>query len=92
MFVRQTQSHMSVDGFALACAAISKARDPDFTRIRAETVTIVTGKDEMFAAQEIADFLGSAIKGARVESWENVGHWQMLEDVERTAKLLAESL
>ncbi|EIW80238.1 alpha beta-hydrolase [Coniophora puteana RWD-64-598 SS2] len=83
--VRASLLSASLSGYALACLAITKARDPDYALIVAPTL-ILAGAEDKPCPESTVTFLGDTIPGAKAVTLQDVGHWPMIEAVEATAK------
>ncbi|KIJ50960.1 hypothetical protein M422DRAFT_65578 [Sphaerobolus stellatus SS14] len=92
VFVEQSLASSPSAGYILACLALVAASDPDFSRIKAENVVILAGREDEVIPKRIIDFSLSTIKGVKIIWMEDVGHWHMLENIEGTAKIFTEYL
>lgn len=77
------------EGYALACLALAAARDPPYDAITAPTL-IIAGNEDKTCPMATVDFLASAIKGAKVVTLTDVGHWHQVEDIEGVAEAIME--
>lgn len=75
------------EGYAQACLALAGAKDPDYAAIKCPTL-ILAGEEDKTAPAATIEFLEKQIPKAKVEQMQGVGHWHLLEDVEKTAELL----
>ncbi|KAH7914916.1 putative hydrolase [Hygrophoropsis aurantiaca] len=75
-------------GYAHACSALTRAKDPEYARITAGTV-ILAGAEDKTCPEATVRFLAESIRGAEVVSFGDVGHWHLFEDVEGVARVLA---
>ncbi|KAM0747624.1 putative hydrolase [Meredithblackwellia eburnea MCA 4105] len=79
------------EGYARACVALAGANDPDYSKIVVPTL-FVAGTEDKTCPKATVEFLAKEIKGTKVVTLENVGHWHQVEDVEGVAKALVEFL
>ncbi|KAH7922428.1 alpha/beta-hydrolase [Leucogyrophana mollusca] len=86
--VRASLLATSVVGYASACFALTRAKDPDYAKITAPTL-IIAGTEDKTCPEATVKFLESKIAGARVVTLSDVGHWHLLEDVDAVGEILA---
>lgn len=89
-FARELLSRQQPEGYALACEALANSSDPEWDKIKAE-VLIVGGADDKVSAAPTREAIAASLKEAKkVEqvTWENVGHWLVLENPKGSAEVL----
>ncbi|KAE9376458.1 alpha/beta-hydrolase [Stipitochalara longipes BDJ] len=88
-FAREMLCRQDPEGYALACEALASSQDPDWRAVKADT-KILCGKEDKVASPAVCEAIKANLTFAKVEleTWENVGHWHMLENVSGSAKVL----
>lgn len=87
-FVRTLVGASNPDGYAAACLAITRAVDPDYSRIEVPGL-IVGGAEDAMATPDTLKSVAQAIgDNARHVSLPEVGHWPTLEDPQAIADAL----
>lgn len=89
-FARELLSRQQPEGYALACEALANSSDPEWDKIKAE-VLIVGGADDKVSAAPTREAIAASLKQAKkVEkvTWEDVGHWLVLENPKGSAEVL----
>jgi len=73
------------EGYALACLAAARGREPVYSAIASPTL-IISADEDKTAPKATIDFLAGAIKGAKVVELKETGHWLPVEQYEQVAK------
>ncbi|KAI9818745.1 MAG: hypothetical protein M1827_007565 [Pycnora praestabilis] len=91
-FAREMLTRQDKEGYALACEALAEGEDPEWKSIRAKT-TILSGKEDKVSNPTTCKAIEDLLTEAEVKShsWENVGHWHMLEKAPEAAKVVKEA-
>ena len=88
-FVRESLLRQSPSGYAAHCEALGGAQAADHGRITCDTL-LIAGERDGVAPVAMGRELAQRIKGARIEVIPGVGHWIMIEAIERSRELLKE--
>jgi len=86
-FVRESLLRQDPDGYAAHCEALSEAQAADHARIACPTL-LVAGERDGVAPVAMAKDLCGRIGGVKLEVIGDIGHWMMVEAVERSRELL----
>ncbi|GAA5939802.1 hypothetical protein JCM3775_001631 [Rhodotorula graminis] len=79
------------EGYAAACRALAGASEPEYSRIKAETL-VVAGEYDVLSDAATSDHLCDEIPNARRVDLSGVGHWHAVEDPAGVARVLDEFL
>jgi pimeloyl-ACP methyl ester carboxylesterase len=88
---REMLCRQDPEGYALGCEALTSSQDPEWGAVKADTTT-VWGKEDKVTPLRVCEVTKENPTIAKVESetWDDVGHWHMLENVSGSAKVLRE--
>lgn len=86
-FARVSLLSTPVEGYVLACLAVTKATDPQYADIEADTL-ILAGEEDKASSETMVVFLKEHIPKVKVITMENVGHWHLAEDIEGVARAI----
>ncbi|ORY28180.1 putative hydrolase [Naematelia encephala] len=90
-YVQASLLYTPAEGYAQTCVALANATDPAYEKISAPTL-IIAGEEDKTSPKATIDFLQGKINGAKSETIQGVGHWIMVEDVEKTSELFSSFL
>jgi len=92
-FAREMLCRQDPEGYALACESLANSTDPDWSAIKAK-VSIVSGAEDKVSAPAVCNAIRDLLKGTQVEfeTFENVGHWHMLENVKGSIEVLKKAV
>jgi pimeloyl-ACP methyl ester carboxylesterase len=85
-FVRESLMRQPPAGYAAHCEALAAWQAVDAGRIDCP-VTLVAGQLDPVAPPAMASALAAAMRGAKVETLADVGHWMMMEAPQRSAEI-----
>ncbi|EGN93887.1 hypothetical protein SERLA73DRAFT_156032 [Serpula lacrymans var. lacrymans S7.3] len=86
--VRASLLTTPAEAYALACLALTKAADPDYSLITMP-VLILAGTEDKTCPEATVIFLSEKMPQAKVVTFENVGHWHLFEEVEGVSREIA---
>lgn len=89
-YVRELLSRQDKEGYAMGCEALAEATDPDWSKICAERIIIVSGKEDKVSSPATCQTIKDSLGNNKVEllSWSEVGHWHTLEKAWDAGKLV----
>ncbi len=90
-FVRESLQRQDPKGYAAHCEALAGAEAAEHGRIGCD-VLLVSGERDKVAPVAMGEALREKIPGARLEVIPGVGHWMMIEAVDRSRSLLRDHL
>ncbi len=90
-FVRESLLRQEPKGYAAHCEALSEAVAADHGKISCDTL-LVAGERDGVAPVAMGRELAGKIGGARIEVIPGIGHWIMIEAVDRSRELLRSHL
>ncbi len=90
-FVRESILRQDPAGYAAHCEALAEATPADHEAIRCPTL-LIAGEHDPVAPVAMGRELAKRIRGARMEVIPGIGHWIMIEAIERTNSLLRDQL
>ncbi|KIJ67186.1 hypothetical protein HYDPIDRAFT_107906 [Hydnomerulius pinastri MD-312] len=90
-FARASLLSTPAEGYALACLAITKAKDPEYAKIGANTL-ILAGEEDKTSPEATVVFLKEHIANVKVIGMKDVGHWHLSEDINGAARAIKEFL
>ncbi|GAA5920489.1 hypothetical protein JCM1841_003512 [Sporobolomyces salmonicolor] len=77
------------EAYAAACRALAGASDPDYSKIKAQTL-VVAGQEDYMSGKDTTKFFEEKIGGAKVVEMEKTGHWHAVERPLELRKVLEE--
>lgn len=77
----------SREGYARACEALAGAKNPDWSKIKAE-VLVVGGATDYLSTKEVIKEFCELIGNCRSVELSEVGHWLAIESPEKVAELV----
>ncbi|KAJ5537687.1 hypothetical protein N7494_007166 [Penicillium frequentans] len=85
--VRGSLLGQDAEGYAKACAALAGSASDvlDLSSLKAP-VSFITGEDDKVSPPSLCKAYSEATGGGNVEVLNNVGHWHLFEDTDRTVK------
>lgn len=89
-YVRELLSRQDKEGYAMGCEALAAATDPNWSKIRANRIVIVSGEEDKVSAPATCRAIKESLGNRNVElvSWSGVGHWHTLEKASEAGKLV----
>ncbi|KAJ9193919.1 hypothetical protein DTO166G4_5851 [Paecilomyces variotii] len=92
-YVRELLSRQDKEGYAMGCEALAAATDPNWSKIRANRIVIVSGEEDKVSAPATCRAIKESLGNRNVElvSWSGVGHWHTLEKASEAGKLVKDA-
>ena len=90
-FVRESLMRQNPMSYALHCEALSEAVPANHEKIECSTL-LVAGEFDYVAPVAMGEALAARIRNARLVVIDGIGHWLMIEAIDRCSKLLREHL